>query len=60
MQTPPDQRDPYLSEDLKRFDYVNGGLFSNEVTACGGAPIIPQFTNELRTLLLEKASANFD
>lgn len=60
LDTPPDKRDPYLSEDLKRFDYVNGGLFSNEVTACGGAPIIPQFTNELRTLLLEKASANFD
>lgn len=60
LDTPPDKRDPYLSEDLKRFDYVNGGLFSNEVTACGGAPIIPQFTDELRTLLLEKASANFD
>ena len=60
LDTPPDKRDPYLSEDLKRFDYVNGGLFSNEVTACGGAPIIPQFTDELRTLLLENASANFD
>lgn len=60
LDTPPDKRDPYLSEDLKRFDYVNGGLFSNEVTVCGGAPIIPQFTDELRTLILEDASAHFD
>jgi len=60
LDTPLDKRDPYLSEDLKRFDYVNGGLFSNEVTVCGGAPIIPQFTDELRTLILEDASAHFD
>lgn len=60
LDTPPDKRDPYLLEDLKRFDYVNGGLFSNEVTVCGGAPIIPQFTDELRTLILEDASAHFD
>ena len=60
LDTPPDKRDPYLPEDLKRFDYVNGGLFSNEVTVCGGAPIIPQFTDELRTLILEDASAHFD
>ncbi len=60
LDTPPNKRDPYLLEDLKRFDYVNGGLFSNEVTVCGGAPIIPQFTDELRTLILEDASAHFD
>ena len=60
LDTPQDKRDPYLPDDLKRFDYVNGGLFSNEVTVCGGAPIIPQFTDELRTLILEDASARFD
>lgn len=60
LDTPLDRRDPYLDDALKAFPYVNGGLFSQEVTACGGAPIVPQFTDELRTLLLEKASADFD
>lgn len=60
LDTPLDRRDPYLDDALKAFPYVNGGLFSHEVTACGGAPIVPQFTDELRTLLLEKASADFD
>ena len=60
LDTPLDRRDPYLDDVLKAFPYVNGGLFSNEVTACGGAPIIPQFTDDLRTLILEKASADFD
>ena len=60
LDTPLDQRDPYMDDALKAFPYVNGGLFSNEVTACGGAPIIPQFTDDLRTLILDKASADFD
>ena len=60
LDTPLDRRDPYLDDALKAFPYINGGLFSNEVTACGGAPIIPQFTDELKTLILEKASADFD
>ena len=60
LDTPLDRRDPYLDDALKAFPYVNGGLFSHEVTACGGAPIVPQFTDELRTLILEKASADFD
>lgn len=60
LDTPPEQRDLYLDDVLKIFPYVNGGLFSHEVTACGGAPIIPQFTDELRTLILDKASADFD
>ena len=60
LDTPNDRRDPYLDDALKAFPYVNGGLFSSDTTA-GGAPIvIPQFTDELRTLLLEKASADFD
>ena len=60
LDTPIDRRDPYMDDALKAFPYVNGGLFSNEVTACGGAPVIPQFTEDLRTLILDKASANFD
>ena len=36
------------------FPYVNGGLFANENIE------IPQFTEEIRQLLLEKASADFN
>ena len=55
LDTPPDQRDPYLDDSLKAFDYVNGGLFSNDVRL-----EIPQFTEELKTLILSNASRNFD
>ena len=55
LDTPPDQRDPYMDDSLKAFDYVNGGLFSNDVRL-----EIPQFTEELKTLILSKASHNFD
>ena len=54
LNTKPEDRDPYLEDDLKAFPYVNGGLFAQEHIE------IPQFTDEIRTLLLEKASANFD
>lgn len=54
LNTKPEDRDPYLEDDLKAFPYVNGGLFAQEHIE------IPQFTEETRTLLLEKASANFD
>ena len=54
LNTKPEDRDPYLEDDLKAFPYVNGGLFAQEHIE------IPQFTEEIRTLLLEKASANFD
>lgn len=50
-------RDPYLQDDnpeLAAFPYVNGGLFSDENIE------IPPFTNEIRNLLLEKASENFN
>ena len=60
LDTPTDQRDPYLDDALKAFPYVNGGLFSSDTTAGGAPVVIPQFTDELRTLLLEKASADFD
>lgn len=50
-------RDPYLKDDnpeLAAFPYVNGGLFSDENIE------IPPFTDEIRNLLLEKASENFN
>lgn len=50
----PEDRDPYLDPDLAAFPYVNGGLFANEDIE------IPHFTDEIRMLLLEKASANFN
>ena len=52
-----ENRDPYLAEDypeLAAFPYVNGGLFSDEDIE------IPPFTDEIRYLLLEKASTDFD
>ena len=55
LDTPIDQRDPYLDDTLKSFPYVNGGLFSNDVHL-----EIPQFTEELKELILAKASDNFD
>ena len=50
----PEDRDPYLDDDLAAFPYVNGGLFADEQIE------IPQFTEEIRNLLLIRASADFD
>lgn len=55
LDTPLKRRDPYLDDSLKAFDYVNGGLFSNDVRL-----EIPQFTDELKELILAKASDDFD
>ena len=49
-----DERDPYLDEALAAFPYVNGGLFEDEDIE------IPNFTEEIKQLLLQKASADFD
>ncbi len=57
LDTPEKERDPYLAEDnptLSAFPYVNGGLFSDEDIE------VPPFTDEIRDLLLEKASTGFD
>ena len=54
LDQPENERDRYLEEDLAAFPYVNGGLFSDESIE------IPQFTEEIRTLLLKNASADFD
>ena len=53
LNTPPEQRSRYLKDDLKAFPYTNGGLFEEEIE-------IPQFTEELREVLLQNASLDFD
>ena len=53
----PEEREEYLADDdplLAAFPYVNGGLFADEDVE------IPPFTEEIRELLLRKASADFD
>ena len=57
LDTKVEDRDPYLADDdpkLAEFPYVNGGMFSDEDIE------IPSFTDELRDLLLSKASDEFD
>ena len=54
LDTPLAERDKYLEDDLAAFPYVNGGLFSDKTIE------IPQFTDELKHLILEDASADFD
>ena len=54
LDTKPGERDPYLIPKLAEFPYVNGGLFEDEKIE------IPLFTDEIRDLLLNKASADFD
>lgn len=46
-------RSKFLRDDLKAFPYTNGGLFAAEIE-------IPQFTDELRKVLLHNASLDFD
>lgn len=53
LNTPIELRDPYLDDTLKKFPYVNGGLFD-------GAIEIPNFTSEIKNLLLEEASSGFN
>lgn len=54
LDTKIEDRDPYLDDILASFPYVNGGLFADENI------IIPQFTEEIRNLVLDRASASFD
>lgn len=43
-----------FSEELEEFPYVNGGLFENENI------IIPPMTEEIKDILVNKASSDFD
>ena len=57
LDTEPQNRDPYLKDDnpdLAAFPYVNGGLFADEDIE------IPPFTDEIRNLILTKASEDFN
>ena len=50
----PEDRDPYLDGDLAAFPYVNGGLFADDNVE------IPQLSDEILDLILNKASEDFD
>ncbi len=54
LDTRPEDRDPYMEDDLAEFPYVNGGLFADEKIE------IPRFNEEIVDLLINKASAGFD
>ena len=54
LNTKVEDRDPYEDEDLAAFPYVNGGLFEDNSIE------IPQFTDEIRSLILQNASEDFD
>ena len=54
LNTKPEDRDPYMDDDLAAFPYVNGGLFADEKIE------IPQFTDEIISLILKNASEDFD
>ena len=54
LDTKPEERDPYMDEELASFPYVNGGLFADEDI------IIPRFTEEIVNLMLRDASEDFN
>lgn len=54
LDTKPEDRDPYMEDDLAAFPYVNGGLFADESIE------IPRFTDEIVDLIVNKASEGFD
>lgn len=50
LDTKPEDRDPYMEDELDSFPYVNGGLFADEDIE------IPRFTEKIVHLLLQNAS----
>ena len=54
LDTKPEERDPYMDEDLAAFPYVNGGLFADENI------VIPRLDETIVDLILRKASEDFD
>ena len=54
LNTPLEERDPYLPDELLAFPYVNGGLFAE------GGVEVPRFTEAIANLLLQRASDDFD
>jgi len=53
LDTKPEDRDPYLNPDLAAFPFVSGGMFAGDIE-------IPRITEEIRTLILSRASDYFD
>ncbi len=54
LDTKIEYRDRYMDESLAQFPYVNGGLFADENI------IIPPLNEKIISLILEKASEDFD
>lgn len=54
LDTKPENRDPYIDDDLAAFPYVNGGLFADEHV------VIPRLDETIVDLILRRASENFD
>jgi len=54
LDTEPQNRDPYLDDDLAAFPYVNGGLFADE------SIVIPKLDETITDLIINKASTDFD
>lgn len=54
LNTKPEDRDPYMNDDLAAFPYVNGGLFADENV------IIPRLDENIVDLILHRASEDFD
>ncbi len=49
----PEDRDTYEDEKLLAFPYVNGGMFAGDIE-------IPRINDDIRTLILQRASDDFD
>ena len=54
LDTKPEDRDPYMDDDLAAFPYVNGGLFADE------SVVIPRLEEKIVDLILHKASEDFN
>lgn len=53
LDTSQEDRDPYEDERLLAFPYVNGGMFAGDIE-------IPRIDDEIRELILRRASDDFD
>ena len=53
LDTKVEDRDPYEDEGLLAFPYVNGGMFAGDIE-------IPRINEEIRALILQRASDDFD
>lgn len=53
LNTPKEDRDPYIDEMLLKFPFVNGGLFAEHI-------VIPRLNEKIVDLILQRASADFD